>query len=345
MSRYWIGFRPPDFPALMVPRFEVPDERGDAAGFLPPPFVHRAALVARLRRRGGDEDARPPFLVFAVGDERDVLRLESVADRALHQRLENPVHFAGDPRHGAEVDGELEHGALARDRRADFAVQVEVGAAEAVDGLLRVADDEEFSGDKVDCFPIAGVLVGALAEEEDDLGLERVGVLELVHEDEAEVALEVVARGAVVAEHVARFDEQVDEVQRAAPVLGLAVAVEERAEPLGEIAEHAVGDFAGELRDVLLHARAAGLRGLKDLRRGPVALLSGLDLDGRRGGEPRADGVERLRIADCGLRSQRLLRRAPPLLSLRTLHSALRNANPPRFRAPRSARRTGRSPA
>ena len=82
--------------------------------------------------------------------------------------------------------------------------------------------------------------VPALTEEVDDLGLQRVGVLELVHEQVAEPALQEAARLAIVGEEVAQAAQQVGEVQTAEGELGLAGPAREP-----------VGGGDGECREVL----------------------------------------------------------------------------------------------
>ena len=55
--------------------------------------------------------------------------------------------------------------------------------------------------------------VGA-REQQQDLGLERVGVLELVDEDVREAALKLGAHLGAVADEVARAQQEVEEVER-----------------------------------------------------------------------------------------------------------------------------------
>jgi len=75
----------------------------------------------------------------------------------------------------------------------------DVRVPEAVDRLELVADDED-------------VLVVTHRKQVDELALESVGVLELVHHDQAESQLRLLAYGLVVAEQVTRGELKVLEV-------------------------------------------------------------------------------------------------------------------------------------
>ena len=63
----------------------------------------------------------------------------------------------------------------------------DVGAAEAVDRLLGIADDEQPTRKRPESVPVGvvGGVVGSGGEPDRDLELDRVGVLELVEEDAA----------------------------------------------------------------------------------------------------------------------------------------------------------------
>ena len=68
------------------------------------------------------------------------------------------------------------------------------------------------------------------AEEQEDLRLQRVGILELVDEDPLEAILKALADAAVVAHQVARDEQQVEKVERAALRLHLPVPIERAAQ-------------------------------------------------------------------------------------------------------------------
>ena len=108
---------------------------------------------------------------------------------------------------------------LRADQRLDLVVEGDVGAAEAVDGLLRVADHEELAGLELHLPPRRGARL-ALAEVEDDLRLQRVGVLELVDEEVAEAPLKGAAGVEIGREQVAQAAEEVGEVESSEGDLG-----------------------------------------------------------------------------------------------------------------------------
>ena len=81
-----------------------------------------------------------------------------------------------------------------------------VSAAETVDRLLRIADDEQLPWNRTDTGPVTFAPV-VCSQEHQDLGLERVGVLELVDEDALKSLLEISAHLVDVAHKVARAEQ------------------------------------------------------------------------------------------------------------------------------------------
>ena len=126
---------------------------------------------------------------------------------------EDPVHEAQDGGARAEVLHEVQHGPALRGLRParQLAEEAHLGAAEAVDRLLGVAHHHQRPG------AVAG-------EEARDLDLQRVGVLELVDDQVAEAAAVPLAHARVVAQRVARHQQEVEEVEDAP--LGLLPRVE-----------------------------------------------------------------------------------------------------------------------
>ena len=148
-------------------------------------------------------------------DERGLvaLVLGVVADDAVAaagvgpQVLRLARRVVGDDRVGGVEDGLraavvlVEHdGGDLGERLLELQDVAEVGAAEPVDRLVRVADD--------------GDVVVAAGEQQDDLVLRLVGVLVLVDEDVLEALAVVVEHVGVVAEQAHGVDEQVVEVHR-----------------------------------------------------------------------------------------------------------------------------------
>ena len=132
-----------------------------------------------------DRRAREPGLVVALGVERDVLRLRvGLGDDEIAEHVVHEVdHRARRP----EVAGELVQRRAERTTGAEE--RSDVGAPEAVDRLLGVADDEEPPGIGGDLVPRSVARVGiAGREQRGEVALDRVGVLELV-EEQARVAL------------------------------------------------------------------------------------------------------------------------------------------------------------
>ena len=63
-------------------------------------------------------------------------------------------------------------------------------------------------------------------QEQEDFRLQRIGVLELVHEEATEAGLKVIADARVVANQVARVEQQIEKVERPFAGLELLIAVD-----------------------------------------------------------------------------------------------------------------------
>src|SRR5206468_6232444 len=81
-----------------------------------------------------------------------------------------------------------------------------IGAAEPVNRLLRVADDEELAGNRLRVFPLGDRWIGG-RQQHDDLGLQRIGVLKLVDEDALEPLLKARSDSLIALNQVSRFDK------------------------------------------------------------------------------------------------------------------------------------------
>ena len=130
-------------------------------------------------------------------------------------------------------------GAARFEQLAHFPIRLHVGAPEAVDRLLRVADDEQLARHRGDAAPVAlGGIRGA--QEQEDFRLQRIGVLELVDEEMREPVLKGAPDARMRHQQIAGAQQQIDEVQRACAALQRLVAGDDipqlLAQERGEIA-------------------------------------------------------------------------------------------------------------
>ena len=132
------------------------------------------------------------------------------------QGLEDAVHELADFGNRAEVRGEPDfRGAMRQQVLLDLKVVPDIRPPEAVDGLFRIPDQEEPPRRRNRPAPVAvGRRFGG-SQQEQDLGLHRVGVLVFVHQDVGEPGPEFLARARIVPHQVARAEQQVLEVQPA----------------------------------------------------------------------------------------------------------------------------------
>ena len=100
---------------------------------------------------------------------------------------------------------------------ADAAEQARIGAAEAVDGLLRIAHHEQLARRRHGLAPVALRRIGG-RQQQQDLGLQRIGILKLVDEDALVSLLQFGAR-AIVPQQVAGVEQQVHEIELAGALL------------------------------------------------------------------------------------------------------------------------------
>ena len=197
--------------------------------------------------------------------------------------VEDAVHPGEDAVDGAEV---LDEPRVAAGQRAmaHRVVDGDVGAPEAVDRLLRVADDGQAARPRPQLEPVLARLVVA-RDAERDVGLHRVGVLELVDEDDREAAAEVVARLGALGEQVARPLEQVVEVRCS---LGAALRLVAGDELLGE-------------REAARRSPACAAPPSPRRARSRTCFRSAFD-SAQRGGSSQSSFRPRGRAAACGAR-------------------------------------------
>ena len=193
------------------------------------------------------------------------------------QRVERVVEPVQDAARTAEVDAQLRlaNRALAQPL-TDLVVHGDVGAAEAVDALLGIADDGELAGGQGQLVEPARTRA-VLAQVEHDLRLQGVGVLELVDQQVIEARLIERASVEVALEQLAQGEQEVDLVEHGVRPLDLLVAAEDQRahayQPLRQPAHQRSHDVGGE-RPVgaLLPTRAATARAISQPAKGGPAL-------------------------------------------------------------------------
>ena len=140
-------------------------------------------------------------------------RLPGCRPDLRHRRCKGRVDKGLDrgrrPKTGGEVQ---EFRAGAKKALLHFLIECDVSASEAVDGLLRIADEKQLAGDGADSAPIcAAWIVGG--KQKEDLGLEGISVLELVDEEVGEALLQLMTHAGIIANEVAGLNEEVQKIE------------------------------------------------------------------------------------------------------------------------------------
>ncbi len=91
-------------------------------------------------------------------------------------------------------------------------VERDVGAAEFVDGLFGVADQEELARRRRGRQPVGLIWIGR-GQQHQDLRLQRIGILKLIDEQVAEALLKVRPHLRLVFQKIASHEQQVDEIE------------------------------------------------------------------------------------------------------------------------------------
>ena len=206
---------------------EIGDQARHRGRFLPAQFVEPGLMQGQL----GVEQRHPrPTGGRAVGVNRLVLRLRPGELRVGREhRAEGGVDPVRDLRQRAEVLRDR------RDARAALRlplehlpgaqVGIDVGAPEAVDRLLRIADDEQLA--RLQRYLVPGARPRAArpraarrrrvigGEQKHDFGLQRVGVLEFVHQQKSKPFAQRGAHLLIAGHQRPRLDQQVVEVELA----------------------------------------------------------------------------------------------------------------------------------
>ena len=134
------------------------------------------------------------------------------ARRTRHGFPELIVDPVKDRRQASEVLDKFDTHATAfrRELLVHLVVDRDIGAAEAVDRLLGVTDDEEPSRHNLECPPIGHIgLFGVGTQEPCNLSLERIGVLELVDKQPLPSSVGTTAHFRVVTKQVTRPRQQI----------------------------------------------------------------------------------------------------------------------------------------
>src|SRR5690606_10184807 len=130
-----------------------------------------------------------------------VLSPAALVDRCRKQLADHVIDEAEDRRATAEVLGERQYAARTVAEAAfELVPERDVGATEAVDALLRVADEDQARRRGI-------ARDGEPAEQVGHLALDRIDILELVDDEEADATLGGVPH-AGLAQQVARRDQQ-----------------------------------------------------------------------------------------------------------------------------------------
>src|SRR5207237_7126506 len=159
----------------------------------------------------------------SIRRQRDVAGLKR-RGIAGHDRRKRGVDERLNPGHAAETRRQLGcPGAAVDEPPADVPIDPDVRASKAINRLLGIPDDEEPAWHRNDLAPV--VFLGVLRrEQQEDLGLQRVGVLELVDKNMREALLEAAADAGIAAHQVARLEQQIQKVERSGPGLQYFVA-------------------------------------------------------------------------------------------------------------------------
>ncbi len=194
---------------------------------------------------------------------------------ALHPRREAGVDGALDVWGGAEAGGEVDELRPAREQELlHVLVERDVRPAEAVDGLLGVAHHEQLPLRRPRRPPanLRGIVAG---DEQQDLRLQRVGVLELVHQHVGEALPQLGADLRIADQQIPGAQQEIEEVQAAGALLEALVGCAERPQILAQAGGQigVAGAQEGvQLRLHLLAQRRHG--GALDARREPLALAA-----------------------------------------------------------------------
>ena len=164
------------------------DECGDRVRerILDTPICNASILAIGVGHRQGDHRGLP-LVSIAIRLERGVGGLGWRFGG--HHGRERRIDHRLDVRRRAKADGEIfERGAAGEQAPLDLLIERDVGAAEAINGLLGIAHDEELAVARTHFEPVGfSRVVGG--EQQQNFGLKRIGILEFIDEDVSKARL------------------------------------------------------------------------------------------------------------------------------------------------------------
>ena len=176
------------------------------------------------------------------GNEGLEARLAVLLRKRIFEAL---VHIGHDRRAGTEISGNRKHAVrrLRAERLACPDIGGNIRAAETIDRLFRVAHKKEGARPERKRGPVAGITVRRrlAAKPPEDLRLQGVRILELVHQNVGELPGKSPANLVEVPQQIARGEDQVIEVELRRRALVLAETVHDRSCDLHEVGKHARG--------------------------------------------------------------------------------------------------------
>ena len=220
-------FRVADLPVVLLLVEQPADERRHRIGqtLLDRSLRHPSKRSVRVGRRQRDQAGLVgPRL--GVLFERNIIGLPG-GDVSRHLGSEGCVDELLQRPHGAEALCQRDdaHAPLP-ERLAQPLVKGDVGAAKSIDRLFGIAHQEQLAGERRNVPPVRLVRI-IRSEKQENLGLQRISILKLVHKDVLELVLQVFADPAVLDQEITDLEKEVDKIQFAARPLHFVIALEQ----------------------------------------------------------------------------------------------------------------------
>jgi hypothetical protein len=111
-----------------------------------------------------------------------------------------------------------EFGASPDQARFHLLIERDIGSAKPVNRLLRISDHKQLSRSRARIPPVGDGRI-IRAEQQQDLDLQRVGILELVNEKMRVAPLQLVPDRGVIADEIASLDQKIEEIEPPDPGL------------------------------------------------------------------------------------------------------------------------------